>query len=110
MDFEDWTGIPYVFHINFRMVGTAKYEDIEVNATETSFNITGLESYTEYEIMVAPATVIGEGPNSAQITQRSGIGGKNIIFVIMKIKMFLNGFDMSQFFKNYRFHEYIEIF
>ena len=72
------------------MVGAIIYENVTVNATETSFNITGLDSYTEYQFMVAPATVIGEGPKSGQITQRSGIGGKNIIINIMKATMILN--------------------
>ena len=86
------------------MVGTIKYEDVEVNATETSFNITGLESYTEYQFMVAAATMIGVGPKSAQVIQRSGIGGKNFIFIIVKIAILLNVFDMFEFFKNYHFH------
>ena len=71
-----WTGIPYNCYIYYQVVGENIIKQVNVSSSLNKLELTGLESYTDYAITVAAATVIGIGPKSAVKKQKSGIAGK----------------------------------
>ena len=68
----DRNGIIINYEVHFQPLQfTGELATDTINTTELSANITGLDKYVEYNISVRAYTIIGPGPYSDPVTERT---------------------------------------